>query len=230
MEQRNFYEAKAHLYEFYGIDMEDEVFESIALHAWDKINNKAYRFYKFSGKIKNNRLSLPCNADIIEYVQGNGESRSTSSSVTNFNAYNESSIIEESIENYKSNQSAYYGRGHYLEYVREGDDLVFPQDNITVTVLYKGVVLDADGLPKLNYKEIEAVAKYCAFVDSQRKAMITKDKGTFEIAMMMKQEWNVACASARTPIYFSQNDMDRILDVQSSWDRKSFGKSFKVLR
>ena len=39
MENRKFYEAKSHLYEFYGIDLDDEEFETIALHAWDKINN-----------------------------------------------------------------------------------------------------------------------------------------------------------------------------------------------
>lgn len=230
MEQRSFHEAKSYLYEFYGIDMDDETFESIGMHAWDKIGNKPYRFYTFTGTVKDKRLVLPCNADILESVQGCGESLGTPGPAPYWGAYTQSSIIEETIENFKSGNSSFYGRGHYVEYTRDGNDLVFTRDNMQVNILYKGVVLDDDGLPKLNFKEIEAIAKYCAYVENQKKAMMTKDKNTFEIAMMLKQEWLTACADARTPIYFTQNDMDKILNISSSWDRKRFGMSYKVLR
>jgi hypothetical protein len=230
MEQRNFYEAKSHLYEFYGIDMDDDAFETIGLHAWDKINNKDYRFYTYIGKVSNFRLDLPCNVDVIEYVQGAGESVGTTAPYSDMNAYNSSSIIEETIENYKGTASPYYGRGHYLEYTQSGNTLIFKRDNFQVKILYKGILVDDEGLPKLNFKEIEAIAIYCAYIDNQRKAMVTKDKSTFEIAQMLKQDWIRACANARTPIYLTQNAMDAILDVQSSWDRKRFGISLKAIR
>jgi hypothetical protein len=37
------------------------------------------------------------------------------------------------------------------------------------------------------------------------------------------------CNAARVPSYFSQNDMDKILDVKTRWDRKQYGKSFKSI-
>lgn len=230
MEQRNFYAAKSHLYEFYGIDMDNETFETIGLHAWDKINNKAYRFYKYTGKVKNMKLELPCNADIVEYVQGDGESVGTTDSVTDLNAYTNSAAIEENIENFNANGSPFYGRGHYVDYTRSGSTLFFTRDNIQVTILYKGIVLDEEALPRINFKEEEAIAKYCAFVDLQKKAMMTKDQATLQLAQYMYQQWNQACAAARTPVYFTQNEMDKVLDVQTSWDRKRYGKSFKLLR
>ena len=230
MEQSNFYAAKSHLYEFFGIDIDNETFETIGMHAWDKINNKAYRFYRYRGLVKDLKLELPCNADIIEYVQGSAESSGTTNPVSDTAAYNTSANIEDWIENNKTAGSIYYGRGHYLDYTQSGTTLFFTRDNIWVNVLYKGIVLDEEGLPKINFKEQEAIAKYCAFVDLQKKAMITKDQSTMQLAIMMKQEWNQACGQARTPIYFSQNQMDKVLDVQASWDRKRFNKSFKILR
>lgn len=230
MDQRNFYEAKSHLFEFYGIDMDDDQFETIGLHAWDKINNKTYRFYKFSGYIHDGKLELPCNADSIEYVQGSGESVRNSSPVQNGGVSNASSNIEEMIENGKSNSSSFYGRGHYLEFTRHGDTLYFPKNTGHVTVLYKGTMLDENGLPNLNYKQIEAIAKYCAWIYNQKQAMITKDQATMQMAQMMRQEWMIACADARTPIYLTQNEMNKVLDIQSSWDRKKYGVSYKPIR
>lgn len=230
MEQRDFYEAKSFLYEFYGVDMDDELFETIGLHAWDKINNKAYRWYKFRGEVKDHKIELPCNVDYIEYVQGPGESVGTTEPVTSTGAYNRSSLIEETIESQRRDTSVYYGRGHYVDYVQDGRHLIFKREHFPVEILYKGVVLDDNGLPKLNHKELEAVAKYCVYIDLQKKAMVTKDNSTMQLALMMKQEWLQAQSNARTPIYFSQNEMDQILDVQSSWDRKRYGISYKVLR
>ncbi len=59
--------------------------------------------------------------------------------------------------------------------------------------------------------------------------MITKDKTTFELAQMMNQQWKFAVDDARTPIYLNQNEINQILDVQASWDRKRFGRSFKPI-
>jgi len=230
MEQRKFYEAKSHLFEFYGIDMDDDTFETYALHAWDKINNKSYRLYTFSGRVKNNKLELPCNVDIIESVQGLGESVGTTNVVSSIGAYNTSSFIEDNIEDLKSPGSPFYGKGHYIDYSRSGNVLYFTGNDFTVNILYKGIVADEDGLPSLNYKEIEAIAKYCAAVDMTKKAYITKDQATMQMGQMLNQEWLRACADARTPIYLTQNDMDTILNIQTSWDRKRFGLSYKVLR
>jgi hypothetical protein len=49
------------------------------------------------------------------------------------------------------------------------------------------------------------------------------------LASYMEQEWKRLCTRARVPDYLNQNEMDEILNVSTSWDRKRFGKSFKPI-
>lgn len=230
MEDRHFYSALAHMNDMYGIDMRDDVFENIAMHAWDHIGNKKYQTYTFRGQIVNKELALPCNVDIIEAVSVDGPDVRRSSGMTNDGQYIRDYNTEQWIDGLHPATEDLTPNGSFHDYVRSGNTLKFKQDHLWVSVLYKGVLADDDGLPSINFKEMDAIAKYCAFVDTQKKAFISKDKNTFEMAMMLKQQWQFACDDARTPIYLNQNDMDNILNVASSWDRKRFGLTFKSVR
>ena len=99
-----------------------------------------------------------------------------------------------------------------------------------VNILYKGYVVDDDGLPLLNEKEIDAIAGFCAFANMRKKALMTRDQNSMQLAMYLEQNWKLLCTQARVPIYINQNDMDEILNVSTSWDRKRFGKSFKPIK
>jgi hypothetical protein len=59
---------------------------------------------------------------------------------------------------------------------------------------------------------------------------MTKDQFTFQMSQKMEQVWKSLCTQARVPDYMNQNEMDEILNVATSWDRKRFGKSFKPSR
>lgn len=227
---RPFYSALSHLNLMYGIDMKDDQFENIAMHAWDHIGNKHYRLYEFKGKVVNRKLDLPCNADAIEAVLGAGQSVVRATGEYNSNSYFNASRTEDWIEQLSKKGEALYVPGHYEDYTVEGNTLSFKEDGMSITILYKGYLADEDGLPFLNFKEIDAIAKYCAFVDTQKKAMVTRDKATWDMATFLRQQWQIACDDARTPILLNQNDMDNILNVQSSWDRKRFGLSYKTIR
>jgi len=230
MEQRNFYSALAHLNDIFGIEMKDEAFENIALHAWDHIGNKNYHLYNYRGECLNSRLPLPCNVDIIESVQGAGQDVHRATGEINDRLYQTNQYIENAIEKASNKGEALYQSGHFLDYTMEDNTLVFKTAQRFVSVLYKGVIVDDEGLPLLNFKEVDAIAKYCAYVTLQKEAMISKDKSTWEMSQAIKQQWQFACDDARTPIYLNQNEIDNILNVQSSWDRKRFGLSFKTIR
>ena len=45
--------------------------------------------------------------------------------------------------------------------------------------------------------------------------------------MDLKQSWLFHCDQARVAEYVSQEEMNKILDAQTSWNRKVYGKSFK---
>lgn len=230
METFKFYSALVQLNDFYGINMQDDAFENIALHAWDHIGNKSYRLYSYVATIKDHIIHLPCNAHTIEGVFKMYGDVSRTDGISYEGVSRANSIIENNIETQYPKSSQFYNSGEYVDYQREMNMLRFKDTDISVTILYKGILSDEDGLPFLNFKEVDAIAKYCAFIDTQKKAMVTKDKNTFDLAMMLRQQWQFSVEDARSPIYLNQNDIDKILDVQSSWDRKRFGLSFKMLR
>jgi hypothetical protein len=225
MKSYNFHAALAHLHMHYDMHLDKEEFEDLGLHAWDKIGNKRTCTYLYSCETKNKQVELPCNVDIVELVTSDIEDYNTTGNKQRDNYTN--MTIENTIETEKTNTSKDYMSGKIINYTLLDNVLLFRQDYPKVNILYKGVILDEDGLPYLNFKEVEAIANYCAWVETNKKAMITKDKGTFEIAIMLRQEWVRSCADARTPIYLNQNVMNEILEAKNSWDRKRFSVSFK---
>ena len=61
------------------------------------------------------------------------------------------------------------------------------------------------------------------------KALITNDPSTFQLAQSLEQKWKIKCTQSRVT-ELNQNEIDEILNVSVSWDRKRFGKSFKSIR
>ena len=224
-----FYTALTQLKDFHGITMNPDEFESLAWHAWNHIGNKNTKLYRYVTKIINGQVDLPCNVDIIESVNSTTEDFYKPENVTREDYSN--LTLESYIEGRKTHQSPYYQRGALLNYELVDNVLYFPGLNATqVVILYKGIAVDDDGLPSLNFKELEAISNYCAFIQLRKKGMMTKDPTLIQMSQAMQTEWKRSCDDARTPIYLSQNFMNELLDVQASWDRKRFGKSFKALR
>lgn len=219
--------------ELYGIELDIDSFETVAMVAWGKIGNKQNRLYRIAvepEKLDHQqwKIDLPCNADIIESVTSNKEDWTSTSNTTHYN--NNASVVEQYIERGKKNSSSLYSSGGYINYTREQNTLIFDEYHPIVYILYKGFVADKDGLPYITEKEVNAIAAFCAYTSDLKAARISRDKLSIEFASIMKQDWEKMCTQARIPIYINQNDMDQILDVASSWDRKRFGKSFKPMR
>ncbi len=225
MEKYNFYAGIGQLSDMYHINMTEDEYENIGMLAWDHIGNKEYRTHLYYGLVRDHKLELPCNVSKVEAITSLGEPQ--------LYGYSDNAIVTDHyywLEYFRNNTSFEYTTGTYIKYEQVDNTLYFKTNNMLVKILYKGIQLDENGLPSLNFKELDAITKYCAWIYNQRQAMVTKDKSTFEFAQMMMQQWQRACDDARTPIEMSQNDWDQLLDVQSSWDRKRFGKSYKPIR
>lgn len=223
-----FYSVLTHLSDFYDITMDDMTFENIGMHAWDHIGNKKYRLYKYHAFVENKEVKLPCNVTEIEAVLSNQVDFRMPDNTSKWNYTNYETELY--VESMHVNTEAFYHTGKLIDYQRVDNTLYFERSGFGITVIYKGVLADEGGLPSLNFKEVDAIAKYCAYVHMQKKAFTTKDPNTFQMAQALKQSWQISADDARTPIILNQNDMDKILDVQTSWDRKKFGISFKPIR
>ncbi len=214
----------------YGLELEPEQFEELGLTAWNLIGNKTVRLYNYSADISCDDLSvqLPCNCDIIEAVTYNHEDWNYSTNKTVNGDYN-SQFTEQYVEARKLYQAPLYISGKYAKYERVGDTLYFDKDYGKVNILYKGVILDEDGLPKVNEKEALAIATYIAFATKQKQGWITNNQNIIQLAQYLYQQWLKYCDSARVPLSIDQNTMNQVLDAKSSWNRKVYNKAYKPI-
>lgn len=209
----------------YGTTLDTTNFEDICLSGWELIGNRQTALYKYTTNTEDKKIKLPCNVDMIEVVVAPNVEAQTSSNIMIYpNIYNQ--WIEGYIESWKKNKNVFYDKGMMLKYRQEGENLVFDRDYNNVTIIYHGVIVDDDGLPYLNDKEVAALAAYCTYMDIYKQSLIRRDGGLFQLATAAKNDWLRLCNSARIPKHLDQNLMNDILDVKTRWDRKMYGKSF----
>lgn len=215
----------------YGITMQEDEWEEIALVGWNRIGNKRYKLYSYKVCVNDctTSIDLPCNADIIEAVTAGWEDWNNVS-----NIYPDGDIYsahtEAYIESRKGFQNPLYNSGKYIKYEQVGNTLYFKEPYGQINILYKGIQVDDSGLPELTDKEAQAIATYCAYVTKFKEGLATNSAAIINAANMLRQQWLIQCDQARVTEYLNQNDMDQALDAKSSWNRKLFGKSYKPLR
>ena len=191
----------------YGVELDEDTFEDLALEAWSRIGTKHTRLYRYIGDVKDHKLELPCNVDVIESVH-----------------------IPLPDAQFSSNQRNHAWSSNIFKY-DEGDGvLYFSRNYPKVMVVYHGIIADEeDGLPLVNDKELRAIASFCAYTSIYKESIRKRDGNLVKLAQIIKEDWLRNCNAARTPEHLSQNDMDAILDVSTSWNRKKYGVSFKPM-
>lgn len=225
----NFHYIGVLLNMLYGITLDTEDVEELGLLAWQHIGNKNTRLYKYCTSTDSNlSIQLPCNAEKIEAVTTGYEDWNTTTNISNFGDI-KSSIIEETIESQKTNTSPYYLSGKFVKYTRSGDTLYFNQPYEHLNILYKGVLMDEEGLPELSDKEAQAIATYIAYITKFKEGLITNNAAITNQANLLKAQWNQQCDQARVT-YLSQNDMNEILTIKNSFDRANYAKSYKPIK
>ena len=228
---QSFYSAMFQANMLYGVTLNPDDFAEIGLIAWNFIGNKNTRLYQYTADVSCNNqgyIELPCNVDIIEAVVDSVEDWNQVSNVSNHGDLN-SAITEGYIEGMKASGNPLYISGRYVDYERVGDMLYFKGNPNKITVLYKGIVLDEEGLPQINDKEAIAIATYVAFTQKFKEGLITNNAAITNMANLLEAKWLKYCDAARID-YINQNDMNNILDAKSSWNRKIFNKSYKPIR
>lgn len=215
----------------FGIELSEEDVEELGLIAWQKIGNKRVRTYRYCTNIScdgDHSIELPCNADIIEAVTYGFEDWNYTDNVK-LNGDINSSFTENYIESRKAFTNPLYISGKFVKYERVGDRLyIDPRYTGIINILYRGIILDDDGLPELTDKEVDAIAAYCAYTVKFKEYLMNHNRDALESANILKNEWNRLCDAARVSDYINQNEMNQILDAKTSWGRKTYGKSYKI--
>jgi hypothetical protein len=172
----NFHYAMSLLDTLYGINMQEDDFEEIALIGWKLIGNKRTRIYRYSTTVDDcsEGVELPCNVDELEAVTTDFEDWNYSTNDTPNGDIN-SAYTEEYIEGRKQFRSPLYAPGKFIRYERVGNTLYFDHPHGKIHILYKGELLDDDGLPEITDKEAMALATYCAYVTKFKEGLATNN-------------------------------------------------------
>ncbi len=210
----------------YDITPDEDTFEDIALEAWRKINNRHTRLYRFIGSVSKGKLKLPCNVDEIESVHIPIPDAQVTSDLS-YDFWTENIWIESYIDHRKHLEDPYWTRGKLVKYDEGNNELIFAHDYPRVMVVYHGIIVDDEGLPLVNDKELSAIATFVAYTSLYKESIKKRDGNLLKLAQVVKEDWLRQCNAARVKPYLNQNDMDRILDAKMSWNRKTYGKSYK---
>lgn len=229
--KNNFHYAISLAQTLYDVEGDDEDLEEIGLVAYNFIGNKNTRLHKVILDVNcdDGSIQLPCNVDIIEAVTYCGPEDWNYTSNTKEYGDFQSSYTENYIESKKAFLNPLYISGKYVEYKKVGNTLYVNKGLGKVIVLYHEVLLDEDGLPEINDKEAIAIAEYIASVYTYKKAIKTNNQNLLKLSQDLKRQWLFHCDAARVPEHVSQEEMDQILNVQSSWGRKMYNKSYKPI-
>ena len=224
----NFHYIAVLLDQLYGIELEDEDLEEIGLLGWEYIGNKNTRIYKYKTCLdSNNSVKLPCNFSSIEAVTLPYEDWSR---VTNYSENGDvrTAFIESEIEAQKIFNSPYYIPGKLIPYELIGDTLYFNKNYGTVNILYKGILADEDGLPEISNKEALAIATFIAYTQKYKEGLVTNNPNIINLATNLQMLWLKQCDQARVT-NLSQNDMNEIINIKNSWNRTTYGISYKPI-
>lgn len=209
--------------QLYGIEADN--FEDIALVAWELIGNKHTRLYRFvSDTNHNGELELPCNVDIIKSVHVPIPDAATGY----FEEFDRDSIlIEKYIDKWKNFEDPEYTKGKLIKYIEGNNTLYFAHPYKNVMIVYKGIIADDDsGLPLITEKERQAIAAYIAYASLYKDGIKRKDGNSINISQDLYGKWLRLCNNARVSEYLSDNDLDKILDARTNWNRKAYGRSY----
>jgi hypothetical protein len=214
----------------YDIDINDmDTLIEIGLVAYNFIGNKNTQLQVEIVNVdpKSGLVKLPCKADLIEAITyPNAEDWNYTSNVKNFGDF-DSLNIEQYIEKYKQKIDPLYMSGRFVKYRREGNYIYVNEQLDRVCIMYHTETLDEDDLPLINDKEAIAIADYIAYTVKYKEALRSNNRDVFQMAQNIKRQWLIHCDAARVPEYVNQNEMNDLLDVTSSFNRKVHGRSYK---
>lgn len=214
----------------YDIDINDmDTLIEIGLVAYNFIGNKNTHLVAdiVNVDMRTGLVNLPCKADLVEAITyPKIEDWNYTSNTKNFGDFNTLNV-EQYIEKSKQFVDPLYVSGRFIKYRREGNYIYVNEKVDVVCVLYHTEQLDEEDLPLINDKEAIAIADYIAYTIKYKEALRSNNSNVFQMAQTIKKQWLLHCDAARVPEYVNQNEMNDLLEIASSYNRKVYGRSFK---
>lgn len=230
-DSNNFRYALSLAHTLYDIPPSDDAIE-VGLIAYKHIGNENTQLKKVQLTVdcETGQAVLPCDVDYLEAVTYCGpEDWNYTSNIKEDGDLN-SLYTENYIESQKAFLDPLYISGKFVKYKRVGNILYTNKGAGRINVLYHSIITDEDGLPQITDKEAIAISEYIAYTYKYKEALRTNNQIAMQFANDLRQKWLFHCEAARVPSYIDQNTMDRVMDRFSSFNKKIYGKSYKIFQ
>lgn len=225
-----FLACKAYLKTRFDMDMPQDDFIEKAFYIWRKIGNTAHYSRALTLTVPEDRiLQLPSDAKNVRSV--------TSATVSNLHntgtnrSFNSKGNVDEVRPNINANINhdvdetngdsvAYELHDGYIKVISE------LMEGRSVTIVYNVLETDQDGLPLLNDREVEAITVNVALQKAEMD-LFRHVPGADRTVQYIKPIADTAMAAAKSDELISDDGLDKLLDIKTSWDRKLYGERFK---
>jgi|GEM_PF-5907863 len=229
-----FLHAKAMLDELYDMRIMEDSFIEKAYISYKAIGNSYSYKHVFIGIVgADNKLELPDNVEYINMVNYPTYFYDILAYDNIFLYVNGSRLFSEVSDEWASrfgDKSVSDRNGHNLTYNLNTDGTIsFPQGDFAgkqVAVLYDGLLVDEDCNPMLYYSEVKAIAHNVAYIEARKKAF-SGDQLMGSLMQYAKKEADTAIANATIPERFTYNELDQLLNINVSYDRKVYNRAYK---
>ncbi len=233
-----FLTAMSGLYSMWKIYVDEKDFIELAYPIWRSIGNIATIEHSFLATVpEDGVIQLPDGCEFVvdvtssEYRNVLGEDNSELSYYTSSRGQ-ESEMTPDKHElsaTSASKQRENYDYGERVNfdlgdgYIRITSSLLVDYD---VTIVYKAIDTDEDGLPLLNDKEVTALTYNVALILAQRD-LFAKIQGAADTIKMLQPLAERALVAAKMPETISDAALDKVLDIKTNRDFKQFGSTMK---
>jgi hypothetical protein len=231
----------------YGLSMQEEDFIEEAFIAFKEINSIPVEYY-YSKQIPNNEeemlVDVPCNLYRIISVttdtihpEDYDELKPYKPMPYNYREtgteYRNVLAGDSDLKTYHFNSTPFTGVGSYIQFSWEGDQKLKIHDkrlyDKQIHIVYEGLAVDDDGLPLITRKHAQAIAAKVALVVVTRK-VFSGNPAMANLLPLLQGEVGRLVQAAAIPEHLTDNELDKMLDVKTSFDRKRMNRGLKFNR
>lgn len=229
-----FLTAKARLKSRYGVSLSEDEFIERAYYIWRDIGNIATDQRSYDVTVPEDLyIYLPKDCEFVRSVTTGSltDSLGNSGTITYTSAGREMEarpVTGMLSTQHEANVSSIHAEGESVNYtIGQGFILLSSIDLFgrVVNIVYDAISVDPDGLPLLNDKEVEAIAANMA-VQEAEKDMFRRVAGADKIVALLRPDAQRLMVAAKSPEKITDDAIDKILDIKTSWDRKTYGNRF----
>jgi len=231
-----FLTAMAKAKQLYALEMKTDDFIEMAYDAWRSIGNIAYDFHRYFSKVPDDYIiQLPSNYEFVRSVTAVGQQ----AVVTTFDSggakdrHIPGAQVASNLTDVDQSLTESPGRSINYILVNNTSIRITSADllNEEIMVVYSTISVDETGLPLLNDKEVAAIAAEVTKRDTIRKGFMgvganNKMQGT--MLQYIIAEAGRLMTAAKIDETLNDDALDKMLDIQTSWDRKVHGRRFKL--